>query len=169
MHKPPLKPKKCQKNAKKCQKRPKMQKPKKWTTKNWPLLIPNSHPNPENAQKSTVHCKKKDGLSENPPKKHKNALFSLGSQRNNFNFTYSESVRRDDFGKVGHLYGPFFLSWVPFRHHVFSNFHGRTEGSVRLLWIYAFLRVSSTKECLDEPGTGYTNIRCYSPGNLILA
>merc|ERR1711954_258525 len=63
--------------------------------------------------KKAPYIAKKDGLSENPPKKHKNALFSLGSQRNNFNFTYSESARRDDFGKVGHLYGPFFCPGSP--------------------------------------------------------
>ena len=58
------------------------------------------------------------GLSEYGQKKHKNAIFSLGPQRNILKFTYSEPARQDDFGKVGHLNGPFFLSWDPFRHHV---------------------------------------------------
>ena len=41
-------------------------------------------------------------------KKHKNANFLLGSQQNILRFTYSERARRDDFGKVRHLYGMFF-------------------------------------------------------------
>ena len=46
--------------------------------------------------------------SVNMAKKHKNVIFSLGSQRNILNFTYSEPARRDDFGKIV-LNGMFFV------------------------------------------------------------
>ena len=80
-------------------------------------MVPEGVPRKKKREGKAEKCKK----CENPPKKHKNALFSLGSLRNNFIFTYSEPARRDDFGKVRHLYGIFFLSWVLLRHHVVAG------------------------------------------------
>jgi hypothetical protein len=72
MPKPPLKPKKYQTNAKKCQKQPKMQKCKKCKNGKWAHAHLRLHPNPKIAQNCTKKqhsMQRKVGLSENQPKK----------------------------------------------------------------------------------------------------
>ena len=100
MHKPPLKPKKCQKNAKKCQKRQKMQKPKKWKISKLTPAHPQFPPQPRKCPKKHRTLQKKDGLSENPPKKHKKAIKTKRPGSNISELNFSECTHQDLSEKV---------------------------------------------------------------------
>ena len=111
--KSPPKPQKCQKlpkMAKNGQKRP---KPQNCKNQNWPILIPCGVYNyfwmPKRAE-NTGKVNRIGGAQWKWPKNPKFGYFSVGPRRNIFSLTYSESARRDDFGKVGHLSGSFNLT-----------------------------------------------------------
>ena len=94
--KSPPKPQKCQKRPKMAKNGQKRAKPQNCKNQNWPILIPcdvyNHFWMPKRAENTGI-VTRIGGAQWIWPKKHKNAIFSLGPQQNILNFTYSANIK----------------------------------------------------------------------------